>query len=377
MSTDRPLQTLYSAHDQEKNGLQPTALFARVDSRGAMPLVFFLYRIPAHSMNVGDARPPGGQVPLPAVLLIISEYSHMANRLKIAILGTGNIGTDLLVKVQRSPFLECSLFSGRNLSSPGMQKAIKMGVPLSTQGIQAIVDDPSCCDLVFDCTSALGHLEHAPILRSLDKICIDLTPSKMGEMCVPAINLESCLAQRELNMITCGGQVSTPLAYAIGRVHDDVEYIEVVSSIASRSAGPATRLNLDEYIDTTQRGVECFSGAKRTKAILILNPAEPCIHMQTTVFAKVANPRMDELKAAVTDIAARIRSYVPGYRMLVDPVLEGGRIVITARVSGLGDYLPEYAGNLDIINCAALAAAEGYAKAQMPSTVVKMGARHG
>lgn len=289
----------------------------------------------------------------------------MRHRLKVAILGTGNIGTDLLVKVQRSPFLECSLFAGRNLSSPGMQKAVKMGVPLSTKGIQAIIDDPECCDLVFDCTSALSHLEHAPVFEKLNKICVDLTPSKMGLMCVPAINLDAALQERELNMITCGGQASTPIAYAIGQVHQHVDYIEAVSSIASRSAGPATRLNLDEYIDTTQRGLACFSGAQRTKAILILNPADPCIHMQTTVFARVENPQMDALKAAIADIVAKIQTYVPGYRLMVEPVLENGRIMVSARVSGLGDYLPEYAGNLDIINCAALAAAEGYARARM------------
>ncbi len=195
-------------------------------------------------------------------------------------------------------------------------------------------------------------------------------------MCVPAINLDECLVEHKINMITCGGQVSTPIAYAIGQVHKDVEYIEAVSSIASRSAGPATRLNLDEYIETTQQGLLCFSGARHAKAILILNPADPCIHMQTTVFAKVAEPRMDALKAAVAEIAERIRSYVPGYRLLVEPVLENGRIVVTARVSGLGDYLPEYAGNLDIINCAALAAAEGYAKARMLSPMVVMGGGH-
>jgi len=301
----------------------------------------------------------------------------MEHKLKVAILGTGNIGTDLLVKVKRSPFLECSLFAGRNMASLGMQKAVNLGVPLSNKGIQAIIENPSCCDLVFDCTSALSHYEHAPILEKLNKICIDLTPSNMGLMCVPAINVDECLSAHELNMITCGGQASTPIAYAIGKVHDDVEYIEAVSSIASRSAGPATRLNLDEYISTTQRGLAFFSGAKRTKAILILNPANPCVHMQTTVFAKVAKPRMEELNGAVADIVRRVRSYVPGYRLVVDPVLEGGRIVVTARVTGLGDYLPEYAGNLDIINCAALAAAEGYAKARASTSASAIGAQHG
>ncbi len=286
-------------------------------------------------------------------------------KLRVAILGTGNIGTDLLIKAMRSPYLECTLFAGRNLSSPGMQKANSLGVPISSQGIGSIVENPSCCDLVFDCTSALAHYDHAPVLRDLDKIVIDLTPSKMGRRCVPAINLDQCLAERELNMITCGGQVSTPIAHVIGEVHkESLKYVEVVSSIASRSAGPATRLNLDEYIDTTQRGLQCFSGAERTKAILVLNPAVPCINMQTTVFAKVDQPRMDELIPAIGNMVDRIKAYVPAYQLMVPPVYENGRIVVSARVMGLGDYLPQYAGNLDIINCAALAAAEGYAKAR-------------
>lgn len=287
----------------------------------------------------------------------------MDKTLKVAIIGTGNIGTDLLIKLGRSPFLKCTLFAGRNLSSPGMRKAISMGVRVSPDGIGAIIADPACCDLVFDCTSAMAHSEHAPILRDLGKIVIDLTPSKMGKMCVPAINLDQCLGERELNMITCGGQVSIPIAHVIGKVHEgSAEYIEVVSTIASRSAGPATRLNLDEYIETTQRGVQCFSGAKRTKAILVLNPAEPCIDMQTTVFAKVDKPRMSELMPAVNDMVERIKSYVPGYNLIMTPTYENGRIVVAARVTGLGDYLPQYAGNLDIINCAAVAAAEGFAK---------------
>lgn len=286
----------------------------------------------------------------------------MGRKLRVAIVGTGNIGTDLMVKTTRSPHLECVLFAGRNLQSTGMQKAEALGVRISARGIQAVTDDPDACDLVFDCTSAQARIENAPTLRGLGKIVIDLTPSEMGRMCVPAINTDACLREREINMITCGGQVATPIAHAIGAVHDDVDYIEVVSSIASRSAGPATRRNLDEYIGMTERGIAHFSGARRTKAILILNPAQPCIHMQTTVFARVAEPRMTELELAVAAMVERIRAYVPGYRLVVPPVLENGRIVVTLRVSGLGDYLPEYAGNLDIINCAALAAGESYAR---------------
>ncbi len=289
----------------------------------------------------------------------------MRKALQVAIIGTGNIGTDLLIKAMRSPHLECMLFAGRNLSSPGMQKALSLGVRISSKGIHAIVENQSSYDLIFDCTSAIAHSEHAQILSELGKAVINLTPAKTGEMCVPAINLNDCLAAQEINMITCGGQVSAPIAHVIGEVHrGSVEYIEVVSSISSRSAGPATRLSIDEYIDATQRGIQRFSGAPRTKAILILNPAVPCINMQTTVFAKVTKPRMEELVPAIGEMIKRLKAYVPGYELMVPPVYENGRIVISARVTGLGDYLPQYAGNLDIINCAALAAAEGYAVAR-------------
>ena len=293
----------------------------------------------------------------------------MSDRLKVAILGTGNIGTDLLIKALRSRYLECTLFAGRNLSSPGIQKAHSLGVRVSSSGIDAIVENQADCDLIFDCTSALAHVEYAPILSKLDKVVVNLTPAKTGEMCVPAINLSGCVGEREINMISCGGQVAAPMAHVIGEVHRGaVEYIEVVSSIASRSAGPATRLSLDEYIDATQRGVQHFSGAARTKSILILNPAIPCITMQTTVFAKFTKPRMEELIPAVDEMVKRLKAYVPGYQLMIPPVYENGRIVISARVTGLGDYLPQYAGNLDIINCAALAAAEGYAIARVPAT---------
>jgi acetaldehyde dehydrogenase (acetylating) len=283
-------------------------------------------------------------------------------KMRVAILGSGNIGTDLLIKVLRSPYLEASLFIGRNLASPGMVKAHSLGVPISDQSIDAIIRDPGCCDLVFDATSATDAKRHWNILEKLGKVVIDMTPAKVGEMCVPAVNLSAALEHPNLNMITCGGQASIPLAYLIGQTQTDVEYIETVSSIASRSAGPATRINIDEYIETTEKALQAFSGAKSAKAILILNPAQPCIDMQTTVFAKVASPDIKRLQAAIGKMVTNIQQYVPGYQMLVEPTLEGGRIVVTVKVQGRGDYLPKYAGNLDIINCAAIAAAEECAK---------------
>lgn len=285
-------------------------------------------------------------------------------KLKIAIIGSGNIGTDLLMKSLRSDYMRCTLFVGRNFNSAGMKKANSLGVPISDRGIEAIVDDPEICDLIFDCTSAQAHISHWALLEKLGKVVIDMTPAKLGVLCVPAINANQCIADgaRNLNMITCGGQVSIPIAYAISRVHDDIEYIEVASSIASRSAGPATRYNLDEYVETTQDALRKFSGAKRTKAILILNPATPPIDMQTTIYAKIINPDLPAIEASVLAMVDKISHYVPGYQILVPPTIEGDKVVVTIKVLGAGDYLPQYAGNLDIINCAAISLAELIAK---------------
>jgi acetaldehyde dehydrogenase (acetylating) len=286
----------------------------------------------------------------------------MSGKLKVAILGSGNIGTDLMVKALRSPVLQCTVLIGRSFNSAGMAKAQSLGVPISAESIGYIERNPGCCDLVFDATSARDHEIHAAILKKLGKLVIDLTPAKIGPMCVPAVNISEMLGEKNVNMVTCGGQASIPVAYAIGKTHTDIDYIEVVSSIASRSAGPATRVNLDEYIHTTESGVKFFSGASRTKAILNLNPAQPCINMQTTILAKVDKPDLEKLKPVLDDVVKRIQAYVPGYELLVGPTIENGRIAVMVRVRGLGDYLPAYAGNLDIINCAAIAMAEEYAR---------------
>ncbi len=291
-----------------------------------------------------------------------------STKLNVAIIGSGNIGTDLLIKTLRSNFIRCSLFTGRNLDSAGIKKALSFGVPISDKGIQAIVERPDICDLVFDCTSAQAHIDHWPILERLGKVVIDMTPAKLGNLCVPAINSEEIISNqhKNINMITCGGQVSIPIAYAISLVHEEIEYIEVASSIASRSAGPATRQNLDEYIETTQAALKKFSGAQRTKAILILNPAVPPIDMQTTIYAKINNPNVEKICESVADIVKKINQYVPGYKVLVEPTIEGNRVVTTIKVLGAGDYLPHYAGNLDIINCAAVSIAELIAKSRCP-----------
>ncbi len=286
----------------------------------------------------------------------------MPSKLRTAILGTGNIGTDLLVKVCRSEYLECVLFAGRNLNSPGMMKASAMNIPISAKSIDAIVEQKDKIDLVFDATSAQDHIKHAKIFKELGIIAIDLTPARVGKMCIPAVNMSECLEEDNLNMVTCGGQASIPLAWAIASVNKDIDYIETVSSIASRSAGPATRINLDEYLITTEFGIKSFSKSKRSKAILNLNPAQPCVDMQTTVFAKISNPDLAKTTVAIHEMVNKLQTYIPGYQLIVEPMIENDRLVVMVRVRGLGDYLPSYAGNLDIINCAAVATAESFAK---------------
>lgn len=287
--------------------------------------------------------------------------------LKVAILGSGNIGTDLLIKVLRSKSLACSAFIGRNLSSPGMTKALSLGVTVSAEGVDYIIENQDSCDLVFDATSATSHLVHAPILKKMNKRVINLTPAPLGLMSVPSVNMADSISEQNINMVTCGGQASIPVAYAIGQTQQGIEYLEVVSSISSRSAGPATRRNIDEYIDTTELALKKFSGASRTKAILNLNPAEPCVDMQTTIFAKVDKPDLVKLADLLSGLFSKVRRYVPGYEVVLGPLMENGLIVVMVRVRGLGDYLPAYAGNLDIINCAAIAVAEEYAMNRLDS----------
>lgn len=286
----------------------------------------------------------------------------MNHKLRVGIIGTGNIGTDLLIKIQRSNYLNCTIFAGRNLASAGMSKAASLGVRVSDEGIDAIIREPELCDIVFDATSAQSHLLHAPILEALDKFVIDMTPAKIGTLCVPSVNLEEAVKSNNVNMITCGGQASIPLAFAISQAHNDIEYIETVSTISSRSAGPGTRINIDEYIEATEKGLALFCGASEAKAMINLNPANPAIDMQTTVLAEIKNPNLEQIRRKVESVVTAIQRYVPGYELIVAPMIDNERLLMTVRVQGLGDYLPKFAGNLDIINCAAIEVAEYYAK---------------
>lgn len=283
-------------------------------------------------------------------------------KLKVAILGTGNIGTDLLIKIMRSKYIECSLFAGRNLNSRGMSKALSLGVPLSDKGIDAIIENPGCCDLVFDATSASSHIEHAQVFQKLGILAIDMTPAKIGVLTIPAVNLNEAISATNVNMITCGGQASIPIAYAISQVASNIEYIEVVSTISSKSAGPGTRINIDEYIETTEKALSKFTNCDNVKSILNLNPAVPQIDMNTTIYVQVEKPDMEAAKIFIDVMLKKIKKYVPEYNIVLGPVYDNGKIVVTVKVQGMGDYLPKYAGNLDIINCAAIAVAEEFAK---------------
>lgn len=286
-------------------------------------------------------------------------------KIKVAIIGTGNIGSDLLMKIKKSEVLECALFAGRNPDSPGIRLAKQHGIPYSCNSIQAIEENPDCCEIVFDATSAQTHLYNAPILKSLGKFVLDLTPARVGKMCVPVINFKECLSEDNVNLITCGGQASVPIAYAISQVHPETKYIEIAATIASRSAGIGTRNNIDEFTQATKEALAHFSGVKNTKAIIILNPAEPPITMRNTIYAIVDNPDMEKIIAKVREIEKQIQQYVPGYHIVLEPVHENGRITTSVEVLGSGDYLPEYAGNLDIITCASIKIAEEYARRKM------------
>jgi acetaldehyde dehydrogenase len=282
--------------------------------------------------------------------------------MKVAIVGTGNIGCDLLLKVEASPLLTCVLFAGRRAESPGIELARSRGVVTSVDGIGAVVaaDD---IDLVFDATSAVDATRHWAIVEPLGLPFIDLTPANRGKFCVPALNLEDCLDEQYLSMVTCGGQAAVPMAQCITQAAGEVDYLEIVSASSSASVGPASRANLDEYVHTTELATMEFCATRRTKTILIINPAEPGIVMRNTI-AVLTGERidLDALNASVATMEKQIRSYVPGYRVVVPPVATGDRYMVTVEVEGRGDWLPRYAGNLDIITCAAVAAAEARAE---------------
>lgn len=292
-----------------------------------------------------------------------------ADKVKVAILGSGNIGADLMYKLLRQPGpMELALVAGIDPASEGLARARQLGIATSANGIEAILADPEIW-IVFDATSAKAHVRHAKLLRESGRIAIDLTPAARGPYVVPPVNLGEHLRAANVNLITCGGQATIPLVYAVSRV-TPVRYAEMVSTVASRSAGPGTRQNIDEFTFTTARGLEAIGGAREAKAIIILNPAHPPILMRNTIYVM---PEGDFDEVAVQDSVAQmvadVQHYVPGYRLKNLPVVErratpwGERpvIIMLLEVEGAGDFLPPYAGNLDIMTAAARRVGELFA----------------
>jgi len=281
------------------------------------------------------------------------------SKVKVAIIGPGNIGTDLMYKIFRSKHLELALMAGI-YESEGIKRARNLGIKTSINGVNAVLEEEDI-KIVFDATSAKSALQNAPLLKEAGKICIDLTPAAVGPYVVPCVNLDKVKAEPNLNMVTCGGQATVPIVYAINQVAG-VSYAEIVSCIASKSAGPGTRQNIDEFTQTTAKALEVVGGAKKGKAIIVLNPAEPPLMMTNTIYVKVENPDEQAILASVESMVKEVQQYVPGYKLRVPPLLDGDKVTTIIEVEGAGDFLPKYAGNLDIITAAAVATAEKLAE---------------
>jgi len=288
----------------------------------------------------------------------------MSERVPCAILGSGNIGTDLMAKLSRSETLEPVAMVGIDPASDGLARARAAGLETSAEGIDWIVEQADRLSFVFDATSASAHVVHARTLADAGLQSIDLTPAKLGPGVVPVVNLADHETAPDVNLITCGGQATIPIVAAVSAVCE-VPYAEIVATIASKSAGPGTRQNIDEFTRTTAGGVTSIGGAARGKAIIILNPAEPEILMRNTVFCALPDDAdRDAVAASVEAMAERVRAYVPGYRLRTAPVFDEGRVAVFIEVEGAGDYLPTYAGNLDIMTAAAVRVGEELAAAR-------------
>ena len=301
-------------------------------------------------------------------------------KIKCAIIGPGNIGTDLLYKLLRSEVLEPVWMVGVEPTSEGLARAREFGLKITDQGVDGLLPHVKAdgVRIAFDATSAYVHADNARKLNALGVMMIDLTPAAIGPYCVPGVSLGSASDPAfadgiaNVNMVTCGGQATIPMVAAVARVQP-VSYGEIVATVSSKSVGPGTRKNIDEFTRTTAGAVERVGGAKRGKAIIIINPAEPPMIMRDTIHCLVeGTPKEAEITQSVHDMIAELQSYVPGYRLVNGPVFDGQRVSIFLEVEGLGDFLPKYAGNLDIMTASAARTAEVFARRMLGITPVSV-----
>ena len=295
-------------------------------------------------------------------------------KIRCALIGPGNIGTDLLYKLQRSPVLEPVWMVGIDPDSDGLVRAREMGLKTTADGVDGLLPHVKAdnIQIAFDATSAYVHAENSRKLNELGVLMIDLTPAAIGPYCVPPVNLVEHVGKREMNvnMVTCGGQATIPMVAAVSRVQP-VAYGEIVATVSSRSVGPGTRKNIDEFTRTTAAAVEQVGGAQQGKAIIIINPAEPPLIMRDTVHCLTeSEPDQAALTASIHAMIEEVQQYVPGYRLVNGPVFDGKRVSVFLEVEGLGDYLPKYAGNLDIMTAAAARTAEMFAEEILKGALV-------
>lgn len=288
----------------------------------------------------------------------------MANKVKCALIGSGNIGTDLIYKIQRSEFLEPVWMVGIDPESEGLARARDMGLKTTAEGVDGLLPyiKEDGVQIAFDATSAYVHAENSRKLNELGVFMVDLTPAAIGPLCVPPVNLNELESTMNVNMISCAGQATIPIVHGVSRVQS-VEYAEIIASLASKSIGPGTRANLDEFTYTTSNAVCKVGGARRGKALCIINPADPPMIMRNTIYCLTDDePDQEAITQSLMDMIEQVQRYVPGYKLVNGPVFEGNKVGVFMEVAGLGDYLPTYAGNLDIMTAAACRTAEMYAE---------------